>query len=969
MALTTAQLITQLYVGYYNRAPDPEGLNYWIGRVNAGVSLADIADSFAASPEALAAYPYLALPNVASAQNFLNQVYQNLFNRAPDAEGLAYYAGKLASGATTPGQIIAEIQANANTNPNNTDGQVLANKVAVASNWVDQAANTPSFEFNAAAKSSAGSVLANVDASDASVVAANAKVDTFFDNVVTGDTFETTVGIDNFIGTSANDLFKVIATNNVSGADATTWNSSDSFDGAGGRDTLNVEVKTGFNQTLYSTSNIETINIDNTVAASAAGHAGAGSAVDASKFAGVEVVNQIGKASAVTKLADTSTAGFKNIDTSGTLSVTAADAAASVAVNLDGVKDATDNVVNLSVGGKAVSSVIVSGAVANASVAGAAGATETFTATFTAAGADGDTVTFDGRVYTVASAPLANADAQAAAFVTAYNGAAANWTATAGPGGVVTFVSKSANTSVPDVTAANFAVTGAVAAPVVAITQQGVAVPDQSLALAVAAGKDVETISVNSAVTTTLTFTQDGASTKNVTAIEAAASTGAVTFTTAGTNVKTVTTGSGADKVTINTVTSATVSALVNTGAGNDEITVQTTGTGTTTINAGAGDDKIIFTGTLNTRTSIDGGEGVDTLSLAGKSLIAEDYVLFNNAIKNVEQVEFTGNSDAVVDASKLAFTAYTFAGNAGDKITEASAVAVTTKASIEAYATGYKADGADAGTEADAQGGNLNLTSTGSGSVKAFGADLTLNVNASNTAPTAVVLSGDVLTANIVLKSGGNAANDDQLASVSITTADVAVSPVVGNAYLNSVTLSGNGSATIDNTLGSKLTTVDASGLTNVQSFGANAGEIGNGLTYTGKADLVESITLGAGKDTVNIRSTYDKLDTIIGFDAVKETNDAKSTTDVLNFNGVALNGLVANQAVKVALTASATTLDLAFVEAAATGAGTKFFQFEGNTYLFSNATANNVLDANDHAAKIVGLVDFSATWGVFTA
>lgn len=51
---TTAELITQLYVGYYNRAPDPEGLNYWIGRANAGVSMADIANSFAASPEAIA---------------------------------------------------------------------------------------------------------------------------------------------------------------------------------------------------------------------------------------------------------------------------------------------------------------------------------------------------------------------------------------------------------------------------------------------------------------------------------------------------------------------------------------------------------------------------------------------------------------------------------------------------------------------------------------------------------------------------------------------------------------------------------------------------------------------------------------------------------------------------------------------------------------------------------------------------
>jgi hypothetical protein len=236
MAFTTQQLITQLYVGYYNRAPDPEGLNYWIGRVNAGVSLADIADSFAASPEAIATYPFLALPNVASAEAFLEQVYQNLFNRGIDDDGKAYYAEKLASGATTPGQIIAEIQANANTNPNNTDGAILANKVAVGVNWVDQAANTPNFQFDAAAKSSAGSVLVGVDATEASVTAANAKVDTFFDIVTTGETFTLTEAIDNFAGTAGNDTF--IA--GVTGAGNDTLNPGDKIDGGAGTDTLTI---------------------------------------------------------------------------------------------------------------------------------------------------------------------------------------------------------------------------------------------------------------------------------------------------------------------------------------------------------------------------------------------------------------------------------------------------------------------------------------------------------------------------------------------------------------------------------------------------------------------------------------------------------------------------------------------------------------------------------------------------------
>jgi S-layer protein len=48
---TNAELVAQVYVGFYDRAPDPVGLQYWVGRLEAGVSIQDIGDSFAASPK------------------------------------------------------------------------------------------------------------------------------------------------------------------------------------------------------------------------------------------------------------------------------------------------------------------------------------------------------------------------------------------------------------------------------------------------------------------------------------------------------------------------------------------------------------------------------------------------------------------------------------------------------------------------------------------------------------------------------------------------------------------------------------------------------------------------------------------------------------------------------------------------------------------------------------------------------
>ena len=89
---TPAELIGQLYVGYFGRAADPDGLNYWIGQLNAGMSLQAIANSFAVQPEATALYSYLAAPEVGDPAAFVTAIYQDLFNRGPDAGGLAYWA-------------------------------------------------------------------------------------------------------------------------------------------------------------------------------------------------------------------------------------------------------------------------------------------------------------------------------------------------------------------------------------------------------------------------------------------------------------------------------------------------------------------------------------------------------------------------------------------------------------------------------------------------------------------------------------------------------------------------------------------------------------------------------------------------------------------------------------------------------------------------------------------------------------
>lgn len=373
MEFTAAQLITQLYVGYYNRAPDPEGLNYWIGRVNAGVSLADIANSFAASPEAIATYPYLAFPNVANAETFLEQVYQNLFNRTIDADGLEYYSNKLATGQTTPGQIIAEIQANANTNPNNSDGQVLANKVTVGLDFALMAANDPDFRYEGAAVEQANTILDNVDDTQESVDAALEDNDQFFSEEGPGNeggrfTLTTATG-ETVTGTSANDTFNAVVADDAGIPPlfaSSTLNVFDQVNGGSGVDTLNLVVQGDVDVLQGTVENVEVINLNQANGVLQNGTGAAAGTLAAGAFVGAEQIWQIGNASAVTGLVDGQTAGFRNVDASATttpLSANFAGSAASIAYSLRAADTNNAGRFNVEVGGDDVETLDIAGSV------------------------------------------------------------------------------------------------------------------------------------------------------------------------------------------------------------------------------------------------------------------------------------------------------------------------------------------------------------------------------------------------------------------------------------------------------------------------------------------------------------------------------------------------------------------------------------------------------------------------------
>lgn len=100
--------IESLYVAYFGRAGDPGGMNYWLDALAHGAPLQSIAASFSVQPEAQAQYPFLADPVHASSgevQDFISQIYHNLFGRTPEAGGLAYWQNSLEANLGNPQAI------------------------------------------------------------------------------------------------------------------------------------------------------------------------------------------------------------------------------------------------------------------------------------------------------------------------------------------------------------------------------------------------------------------------------------------------------------------------------------------------------------------------------------------------------------------------------------------------------------------------------------------------------------------------------------------------------------------------------------------------------------------------------------------------------------------------------------------------------------------------------------------------
>tara|TARA_Y100001968_G_C19296550_1_gene686912 strand:- start:101 stop:994 length:894 start_codon:yes stop_codon:yes gene_type:complete len=132
MANATSSQLQQLYISYFSRPADPEGLDYW---THEGITTKAFAANMYLQPE------FKSINGSLSIRNQLNNIYQNLFSRDGDEEGLDYWTKEIQTGKLVLASIANDYIYAVNNSRGGTEEVILqrANDLACLSNKTNAA--------------------------------------------------------------------------------------------------------------------------------------------------------------------------------------------------------------------------------------------------------------------------------------------------------------------------------------------------------------------------------------------------------------------------------------------------------------------------------------------------------------------------------------------------------------------------------------------------------------------------------------------------------------------------------------------------------------------------------------------------------------------------------------------------------------------------------------------------------------
>ena len=905
MAITTQMRtdVANLYVALFGRAPERDGLGYWVQQLDAGKTVAQVAQEMYNTSPARATYPEF-LTN----EEVIGRFYTNVLGRTADAEGLAYWTAKLTAGQSK-GSVIAEM-ITAVTSFTGTGDDALSvaardskalftNKVTVGLYYaVDLGGNDVA---------AATAVLANVTKEAASVDAAKQTAGSSV-----GQTYALTIGADGFTGGSGNDTFVAAETT------AATWSVGDVLNGGAGTDTLNITqtaAVTGV-PTGATVTGIENVNV------------ASGAAITlntTSNFTGLTALTtsnddaQTLTAAATTNVTATSTGVAGNdVKVTGGKDVTVTTTGATTSeINVTNAAGA----VNVTFGGTFSNAAdATNGDAANGAATIVGGSTVTVTQTSGAAAAtkaaDNKTVT-QGAVKVTGTAATTAVTVTQDAAVTEVDGAGATGKIGVNAGAV----------TIADANAASLTAAGTITT--VTLNNYGNSTIDSGALATVNLSGTGGTLGVTAgalttAVVNTLALNLNGATMlaggDNSVTVDADYKTLNIVGNTAASTLKNVTgTGvttlnvSGDAKVTLTDNTFAALTSVVSTNTAG--VVLGTTALGAAVsftggdgadsiilsnafekaITMGKGDDTVTYGGAASTTAgkvgSVAAGEGTDTIKMtaaqANSTNGASSSAAFNTAFTGFEVLDVTATTANV---------AVNLAGINGVNSAVARGIGAGNTLTLDGFANNgtltLDSDAANATTSAYA----ANVTNAVLNANDSF--NLVVKNSTAGSIDAGKVTVAGIETVNISTVDAG-------------TTTDTAATQdtmVLVAADATKIVVSGNNGLDLTNTGNTKVTSFDASGVVanGTDDTAANLGVKfasanvtttatvtivgGDGSDVLTGAAAKDTITGGKGNDTLAGGTNADTINVGVGHDIINVASSTDATAAAYTDSGTAL-------------------------------------------------------------------------------
>lgn len=310
-----------IYIGLLGRAADKGGLDYWVDELDRGVLTLENLRANIVNEQA----EYAAGQGSMTRAQAVADLYNNLFERAPDAAGLEYWVNGAGKTVNADQLVLALINGAAAA-----DKLTLDNKQSAAIYWTTNAADSNDTD---AAKAAVDSV------SDAASLEAS-KTATDNGTQSAGQTFTLTTGADTVTGTAANDTITGV----ISGTAANvTLGGLDVIKGGAGVDTLTILDDTGGQAlpTALQTTDVENVQVRSAGAATI-------NLTTAAGMVGVTTLSSTQSAAATLTAAattDISVSGATGaISAQGGKNITVTDAVANTAINVGTVTKAAGSV-------------------------------------------------------------------------------------------------------------------------------------------------------------------------------------------------------------------------------------------------------------------------------------------------------------------------------------------------------------------------------------------------------------------------------------------------------------------------------------------------------------------------------------------------------------------------------------------------------------------------------------------------